>query len=208
MEEYKTCFETYEISNLGNCRRLLNDGTYKVIKGSILNAGGGYRYFQIARNAKKINILFHHCVAEQFIGSRPTGLVIDHIDRNALNNRVENLRYVSQQENCRNHRRVVEDIPFDEHRKSALDKRWRENNTDRYIKKNKLYYETHKNEIAEKVKLKGNILIECSLCKNSRPVTYGQYNYQKRNGLENNICKSCSCRINLLKIKKGITPAS
>jgi hypothetical protein len=199
MEEYKTCFETYEISNLGNCRRLLNDGTYKVVKGSILHRGGGYRYFQIARNAKKTNILFHHCVAEQFIGSRPDGLVIDHIDRNSLNNRVENLRYVSQQENCRNQHRVVEDIPFDEHRKQSINKRWRKNNKDRCIENKKLYYETHKKEIAEKDKLKGNIPIECSLCKNSRSVSYSMYNYQKRKGLENNICKTCSCRINLLK---------
>lgn len=75
-------------------------GGYKDVKGSILH--GGYKYFQIQRDKKRINKLFHHLVAEYFIGLRPDGLVIDHIDRNKLNNSVTNLRYVTQKENCNN----------------------------------------------------------------------------------------------------------
>ena len=95
MEEWKKCFEDYEISNFGNCRK-----NGKIIKGSIQNRG--YRYFQLNRKNKRKNMLFHHLVAEQFIGERPEGLVIDHIDRNKLNNNVSNLRYVSYQENIQN----------------------------------------------------------------------------------------------------------
>lgn len=199
MEEFRNCFENYEISNIGNCRRLLKDGTYKVVNGSLINRGKGYRYFQIQRNGKKQNLLFHCFVAEQFIGSRPPGLVVDHIDRNSLNNRVENLRYVSQQDNCRNHHRVIEDIPFDDNRKCAVDKRWRDNNKERCIQNNKAYYEAHKKEISEKDKLKGNIPIECSLCKISRNVSYSMHNLIKRKGLENNMCRKCSAIINLPK---------
>jgi hypothetical protein len=108
MEEYRTCFETYEISNYGNLRKKLFNGEYKSIKGSIQNRG--YYYFQVQRNKKRINLLFHHLVAEQFIGMRPEGLVIDHIDRNKLNNNVHNLRYITQKENCRNHDRYRSDI--------------------------------------------------------------------------------------------------
>jgi hypothetical protein len=107
-EEWKICFENYEISNLGNCRKLLNDGTYKTIKGSTLNRG--YRYFQVQRDGMRVNKLFHEMVAMAFIGPRPENLVIDHIDRDKLNNKVENLRYVSHTENCRNCHRYRTDI--------------------------------------------------------------------------------------------------
>ena len=95
MEEWKKCFEDYEISNFGNLRR---DGV--IINGSILNCG--YRYFQLKRKKKRTNMLFHQLVAEQFIGERPDGLEIDHIDRNKLNNNVSNLRYITHQANIQN----------------------------------------------------------------------------------------------------------
>lgn len=198
MEEYKICFDTYEISNFGNCRRLLKKGEYKQVEGSILSTGGGYKYFQTNRNGKRTNYLFHHLVAEQFIGSRPEGLVIDHIDRNALNNRVENLRYVTQQENSRNHHRVVEDIPFDENRKYEIGKKYREDNKEELKIKKKTYYENNKEQISQKEKDKGNISIACSICKTSRNVSYSQYNNQKRKGLENSICRKCSSINNLV----------
>ena len=110
-EEYRNCFERYEVSNLGNIRRKqLGVGGYTNIKGSISNAGGGYKYFQLQREGKRINHLFHHLVAKYFIGDRPEGLVIDHIDRNSMNNRLENLRYCTQQENLHNTCKYRSDI--------------------------------------------------------------------------------------------------
>ncbi len=99
-ENWKCCLEKYEISNLGNCRKKLANGNYKIIKGCIQNRG--YRYFQLNRENKRINYLFHHLVAQEFIGDRPENLIIDHIDRNKLNNNVNNLRYITQKDNMKN----------------------------------------------------------------------------------------------------------
>jgi hypothetical protein len=41
----------------------------------------------------------HQLVAETYLGARPTGLVINHIDGDKTNNNIENLEYVTQNEN-------------------------------------------------------------------------------------------------------------
>jgi len=127
-EEWKNCIEDYEISNFGNCRKKMKNGVYKNIKGSVLvEKAGGYRYFQLNRDGKRHNYKFHHLVAKYFIGERLNNLVIDHIDRNKLNNNVNNLRYVTQKENCFNYDRVNTTIPQDDpKRKNKLHKIWRD----------------------------------------------------------------------------------
>lgn len=195
MEEYRNCFEDYEISNLGNLRKKLKTGDYKIVNGSILNRG--YKYLQINRNKKRTNMLFHHMVCKAFIGDRPENMVIDHIDRNSLNNNVNNLRYITQKENCRNTDRYITDIPDDiENRKYHLDKRYRENNKEYCKQRNKEYYEKNKVSIMEKEKLK-RVDLECSLCKKVRNISYSNYNFLKRNDLQKNKCKKCSAILNL-----------
>jgi len=126
-EQWKDCIGDYQISNIGNIRRKMLSGGYRDVKGSINNRG--YKYFQINRGGKRTNYHIHQLVARHFIGEKPNGLVIDHIDRNSLNNRVENLRYITQAENCFNQDRVHTDIPQDtENRHALVCKRWREAN--------------------------------------------------------------------------------
>ena len=52
---------------------------------------------------KKIRKVFlHRVVAECWIGPRPDGMQVDHIDRNSLNNDYRNLRYVTKSEQMLN----------------------------------------------------------------------------------------------------------
>jgi len=146
MEEWKVAVETYEISNLGNCRKLLKTGEYITIKGSIQNSG--YRYFQLQRNKKRLNYLFHHLVMEHFVGPRPEGLVIDHIDRDRLNNIVSNLRYVTQKENMFNLENTLTHIPQDTpNRKSLCVQDWAMRNREWVIEQKRLYWEKNKDRL-------------------------------------------------------------
>jgi hypothetical protein len=150
MEEYRTCFENYEISNFGNLRKLLTNGKYKSVNGSILKTGGGYKYFQIQRNNKRINYLFHHLVAKVFLGERPEGLVIDHIDRNPMNNNVSNLRYTTQKENTHNCDRFKSHIECEgKERRAKINKEYRENNKEDIKSKKRIYTAENKDKKKE-----------------------------------------------------------
>jgi len=196
MEEWKCCFENYEISNLGNCRRKLISGDYKIIGGSILNRG--YRYFQINRNGKRTNYLFHHLVAEQFIGERPEGLVIDHIDRDKLNNNISNLRYVSQNINMRNTDKYLEHIQETDPKKRAIirTKEYAEKNREKVLQNKKIYYQNNKDKLLEYNK-NNKVDVICNECNTSRTITKKTYNRGIRLGV--NICKRCSSIKNLPK---------
>jgi hypothetical protein len=127
MEEYKRYLENYEVSNFGNVRRILFNGERKIVNCSIMNRG--YKYFQTNRMNKRTNHLIHHIVAKLFIGERPDNLVIDHIDRNKLNNNIINLKYMTQKENCFNQDRVKSHIPYNTpNRTKVVDNEYRELN--------------------------------------------------------------------------------
>ena len=62
----------------------------------------GYLRFNTVIDGKHSTILVHRLIASTFLGPRPEGLVVDHLDRDKTNNNVENLRYVSCAANVRN----------------------------------------------------------------------------------------------------------
>jgi hypothetical protein len=85
-----------EISNLSTLRKKSG----KIMKPQLKD---GYYCIKrpICSNGPLKTIHIHHLVAETFIGKRPDGLVIDHIDGNKHNNRADNLRYLSNIENSK-----------------------------------------------------------------------------------------------------------
>lgn len=67
-----------------------------------LNKDSGYLHVGL-RNSNGWKIFkVHFLVAQAFIGDRPQGMVIDHIDGNKLNNHYTNLHYCTQKENMNN----------------------------------------------------------------------------------------------------------
>jgi hypothetical protein len=103
----------YEISSIGRVRslrknRLLSPWVSKK----------GYFIVDLTKEGVRTHRSIHSLVAEAFIGKRPNGLVIRHLDGNPTNNIPENLAYGTQSENeqdsvrhgthYRNHKLTVE----------------------------------------------------------------------------------------------------
>ena len=198
MEEYKNCFDDYEVSNFGNIRRKLKNGEYKIIKGSLLNRGKGYKYFQTNRDNKRINYLFHILVAKHFISERPENMDIDHIDRNPLNNNVDNLRYITHKENCINTDKYIVEITETDpiKRKPLVDKHYRNRKGDELLDKKKEYYKNNKDNWKDKNgKWKHKYIdVVCSNCNQSRQITKSSQRVSKSDW-----CKKCSSIRNLPK---------
>lgn len=77
---------------------IVNTETGLVLKPQ--NGRRGYFTLRIKHADGKMRTRYiHHLVAEAFIGFRPDGADIDHIDGNRKNNRADNLRYCSRREN-------------------------------------------------------------------------------------------------------------
>jgi len=101
----------YEVSDDGKVRSAIN-GRFKGSKpGRILNQvldNKGYLRVNLYFNAKGRPTRVHGIVAEAFLGERPEGMTVNHIDGNKTNNHVENLEYVSNKENVRHAHRVIQ----------------------------------------------------------------------------------------------------
>ncbi len=93
-----TDFDKYEVSNLGNVRRQTKKG-YHLLKPHV-NAGG-YYFVRLSKDGKAKNYTIHRLVANAFIPNPDDEPIINHIDENKLNNKVDNLEWCSAQYNVR-----------------------------------------------------------------------------------------------------------
>lgn len=110
VEEWKTIkdFTNYEISNRGRFRRRTGgSGTWA---GRILYARckttDNYQRVVLCREGKPHTKSIASLVLEAFVGKRPIGMLIDHIDGDKDNNNVLNLEYVTPSENVKRAYRI------------------------------------------------------------------------------------------------------
>ena len=105
---WKPCFDgDYEVSDCGDVRRARpGRGTYAGRPLKPVLMGMGYYVVNPVRNGKNVYTYIHVLVAAAFIGDRPDGMDINHIDGNKLNNHVSNLEYVTHRENMAHARRL------------------------------------------------------------------------------------------------------
>jgi hypothetical protein len=92
----------YEVSNFGQVRsldRTLAHGRFKGKPLKLRDNSLGY-YCVVLCDGKEHNKRVHQLVAEAFIGPRPEGLVVNHKDSNPKNNCVDNLEYITPQQNA------------------------------------------------------------------------------------------------------------
>src|SRR4051812_19194876 len=97
----------YQVSNLGRIKALPKIVKNKKYKERILNPYKKSIYYTVClykNNCKGIKVLYcktvHRLVAITFIPNSNKELVVDHIDCDKSNNKVENLEWVSQKVNA------------------------------------------------------------------------------------------------------------
>ena len=96
------------------CLDMCTNNIYRICKKKLTllkqHIVSGHYHVQFRNNGRHKNYYVHRLVYMAHFGIIPDDMMIDHIDRNPLNNDINNLRLSSRSLNCRNinHRRGLE----------------------------------------------------------------------------------------------------
>jgi hypothetical protein len=96
----------YEVSNLGHIRSMSFSGTGgkpRLLK-QVRRRANGYLFVGLGNPARYV--FSHTLVADAFLGQRPDGAQVNHIDGEKTNNTAANLEYCSPVENMQHARRL------------------------------------------------------------------------------------------------------
>lgn len=109
----------YEASDLGRIRRIVARGRWGYYgKVTILKqciGQQGYQTVGLWRDGKSQTNMVHRLVARTFLGPRPDGLEIRHLNDNKLDNRAVNLVYGTHREN------MLDTVESGNHNRASLD---------------------------------------------------------------------------------------
>lgn len=96
-------WEFYEASTLGRIRSFYKKTTPRILRGPADK--NGYAVVSLTNKSTRKSFKVHVLVAATFIGERPEGFQVRHLDGNKLNNKPTNLAYGSAKENTNDRRR-------------------------------------------------------------------------------------------------------
>ena len=92
----------YEVSNLGKVKAIKWHRGEEEKEMKPYTTYKGYLRLRLCKNGKGKQFQIHRLVAEAFIPNPENKPYIDHINTDRTDNRVENLRWVTNKENCNN----------------------------------------------------------------------------------------------------------
>lgn len=107
----KSLLYLYEINGNGTILRNVKSKKHIQIKLDTHHSKVGYYTGWVCIKGKVRRCTIHKLVAECWLGEKPKGYEIDHIDRNTHNNSYTNLRYVTHSEQMKNRvlsQRIIE----------------------------------------------------------------------------------------------------
>lgn len=87
-------YENYKVSSFGNVK---NSKTGRILKPY---NRGGYYCVGLCKNSKLLTFNIHRLVAKTFIPNLENKQQVNHKDKNSLNNKLDNLEWCSNKENC------------------------------------------------------------------------------------------------------------
>jgi hypothetical protein len=93
----------YQVSDFGRVRSTRNGKRHGRIMAAF-RSHRGYFYVKLVRGGVRAKFSVHGLVARAFIGPKPDGYNINHIDCDKANNRPSNLEYVTHAENVKHAR--------------------------------------------------------------------------------------------------------